>query len=555
MTDGQGYYAYLPAVFIYQDLQFNFVGSINEQYYPEDKRAAFIVPTENGNVNKYFVGTAVMQAPFFLLGCATSWTLDYPVDGYSMPFQLAIGSAGFVYLLLGMILLFRLLKHVGFDEKTSALTALFMVFATNLLYYAVYEPSMSHVYSFFTVSAFLFYTRQALVDQKTKSVWLAALALGTTVLIRPVNALALLGVPAVSGGLTGFLNGVETYFRKPKIIGAAVLAAITVMCIQPLIYFLQTGSPLVWSYQEEGFNFTSPEILNVLFSYRKGLFVYSPVLFLASLGLIAAWRKRKPGFGEAVVLLAVVTWVISSWWMWYYGGCYGQRAFIEYLPFFALGLAFLLQRSTVAKVIALLLVGVQLIQTYQYVNHIIPFDNMNKEKYWNLFFRTGDDLAWYYSGYAGQDSYSAADSTVIVHDMEQERGWGNAQQRTDQVAHRGTWSSCMTPDDQYGPTFKSQIENEEVNLVRVSGWVKSDCRITDLAFVCTIEDSTGSSYFWHKRPLRPQFNGRNEWSWVTGLFRCGKPRNSSDSFVVYPMKSDGAEVCFDDLEISFIVTK
>lgn len=555
MTDGQGYYAYLPAVFIYQDLQFNFVGSINEQYYPEDKRAAFVVPTEHGNVNKYFVGTAVMQAPFFVLGCAMSWTLGYPVDGYSMPFQLAIGLAGFVYLLLGTWLLFRLLNRFGFDEWTSAFTALLMVFATNLLYYAVYEPSMSHVYSFFTVSAFLLHARIALREQNHSSVLLAGLALGATVLVRPVNGLILLATPAVSVGLTGFINGVESLFRQPKQIMVSVLVCVAIMCLQPLIYFLQTGSPLVWSYQEEGFNFTSPEIVNVLFSYRKGLFVYSPILLLATLGLFAAWRKRKPGFGEALFVLALVTWGISSWWMWYYGGCYGQRAFIEYLPLFALGLAFLVQRSTVAKVVALLLVGVQLIQTYQYVNHIIPFDNMNKEKYWNLFLRTGDDLAWYYSGYQGQDTYSAVDSTVTTNNLEEQLGWGNEQQRTEQVAYQGSWSSCMTSEDQYGPTFKAPSQNENVNLVRVSGWVRSDSWTTDLAFVCAIEDSTGSSYFWHKRPLRPQFNGRNEWSWVTGLFRCGNPRNATDSFVVYPMKSDGAEVCFDDLEISFITAE
>ena len=31
--DGKGYYAYLPAIFIYKDLQFNFQEKIDYQYY------------------------------------------------------------------------------------------------------------------------------------------------------------------------------------------------------------------------------------------------------------------------------------------------------------------------------------------------------------------------------------------------------------------------------------------------------------------------------------------------------------------------------------------
>ena len=57
-TDGQGYHAYLPAVFIYQDLQFSFVDSVVPNYYPKEKLANYVVTSEAGNVNKYFVGTA-----------------------------------------------------------------------------------------------------------------------------------------------------------------------------------------------------------------------------------------------------------------------------------------------------------------------------------------------------------------------------------------------------------------------------------------------------------------------------------------------------------------
>lgn len=562
MTDGQGYYAYLPATFIYQDLQFLFVSETNEAYYQENKRAAFIVDSESGNVNKYFAGTAVLQAPFFVAASGASAIMGLPVDGYSKPFQLSVGLAAIFYLVLGLWFLGRLLFELGYQCTPVLATLVTILFATNLFYYSIYEPSMSHVYSFFTISAFLFYGRKALTAGNKKTAFLAAALLGITVLIRPVNGLVLLGLPAVTGGLFGFVTGLESIFKLKKTVVLSILIGVLIMALQPFIYWLQTGMPFVWSYQEEGFNFLSPEFANVLFSYRKGLFVYCPVLILAVIGIIKGASVRKPGKLEAGVFLLLVTWVIASWWMWFYGGCYGHRAFIEFYPFFALGLAYafsygfgFLGKNLLLATIPLF-IGLQMIQTYQYVRNIIPFDNMNKEKYWNLFLRTGKDLSWYYSGYPGQDSYRGLDSTVAKHDFESELGWGNEDQRTEEVAYQGRFSAFMGVDKQYGITFRTTPQTVDVfpDVIRVSGWVKSASRTTDLSIVCALEDSTGASYFWRKRPLRPHFEGRNEWSYFTSLFRCGKPKNSQDKIVVFPMRTDDSAIYFDDVEISLVKT-
>ncbi|MFM1874380.1 MAG: hypothetical protein RL266_117 [Bacteroidota bacterium] len=562
MTDGQGYYAYLPAVFLYHDLQFHFVDSINQHYYAADKRANYVVPGPNGNVNKYFVGTSVVQAPFFLITCAVSKVLGVPVDGYSWPFQLMVGLASIVSLALGLLLLGKLLVSLGFSTMVTSITLLFITFGTNMFYYAVYEPSMSHVYSFMTIAAFLYFVRISFVEQQRKAIMLAALALALTVLIRPVNGLVLFSIPVVGGGLLNTVNGIGSIMRHHwKWVSASVLLATMTMALQPLIYLIQTGQAFVWSYQQEGFDFSHPALVNVLFSFRKGLFVYCPILLLALGGIVMGVSKRKEGQVELLTFLALVTWVIASWWMWYYGGSYGHRAFIEFYPFFAIGMATAIQRGiwfigpSLVRLLGVLFVLVQLVQTYQYNLHIIPFDNMTEQKYWNLFLRTGDDLAWYYSGYEGQDSYRSKDSILVTHDMESEKGWGNEQQFTEVRSHQGARSANMSESDQYGPTVRIIASQGGGNLVRVSGWVWSDSRSTDLAFVCAIEDSTGNSYVWNKRPLRPQFNGTENWTWVSALFRTGAPKDSSDTYVIYPMKSDGANIYLDDLEISFITAE
>lgn len=557
MTDGQGYYAYLPAVFIYHDLQFSFVDAVNEQYYPEGKRAKYIVASDKGNVNKYFAGTAVLEAPFFLLGCVLAKVVGTPVDGYSWPFQLMIGLAAICYLLLGLFLLGKLLLALGFSARTTIITLAVIAFGTNLFFYSVYEPSMSHVYSFFTVSAFLYFIKRASDEFSFKDISLAAMALGLTVLIRPTNALVVLGVPVVAGGLVGTLTLLENLFRNRTALFVSLALFFAVVLVQPLVYFLQTGSPMVWSYEGEGFDFSSPELFNVLFSYRKGLLVYCPVLMMAAFGILAGMKRKKEEYAWLLLLLSVSTWVIASWWMWFYGGSYGHRAFIEYYPFFAIAIAASLHYVLGSMAwLALLFIPLQLIQSYQYNLHIIPFDNMNKEKFWNLFLRTGEDLAWYYSGYEGEDDYAGTDSLVIRNEMEQEQGWGNEQQFTDMQRYSGQRSALMSADDQYGITFRKKVaEVPSFNIIRISGWVRSNRWSSDVSFVCSIEDSTNAGYYWKKYPLRPQFDGTNEWSWVTAVYKCGAPRDSTDNIVIYPMKSDGSKVYVDDLEISLVQAK
>jgi len=561
-TDGQGYYAYLPAVFIYHDLQFHFVESVNEKYYEESKRARYVIGTPSGNVNKYFAGTAVLLIPFFLTGCLLSLLMGVPVDGYAWPFQLMVGVAAIVYLMLGNLYLGKLLRQLGFRDAVVLATLLAITFGTNLLYYTVYEPSMSHVYSFFTISAFLYHGRKALLESHLSNVMWASLLFGLTVLIRPVNALVLLALPAVVGGTAEMLVGLGSVLHKRRMALLAVFIVVATVSVQPLLYLLETGRPFVWSYQEEGFHFLRPEILNVLFSYRKGLFVYCPILIIAVLGILRTSIKRKPGALELLVYLALVTWVIASWWMWYYGGSFGHRAFIDHYPLFAIGLAYAFSRGIGVLgprllVAALpLFIAVQWVQTYQYVKHILPFDNMNREKYWNLFLRTGDDLAWYYGGYPGEQRYVALDSVLVIHDMESSLGWGNEDQIVNTESHQGQHAALMQAGHQYGITLRKPVDEigTDVNTVRASVWVRPSSTTTDLSLVCAIEDSTGRTYYWRSRPLRPQFRGSDEWAQASALFRFG-PLHPSDRILVYPMRSDRSDVYIDQFEVSFIYAR
>ena len=66
-----------------------------------------------------------------------------------------------------------------------------------------------------------------------------------------------------------------------------------IMAIQSVIYKLSTGYFWVYSYGEEGFNFGSPHFIDILFSYKKGLFLYTPIYLIALLGLYFMYKKNK----------------------------------------------------------------------------------------------------------------------------------------------------------------------------------------------------------------------------------------------------------------------
>jgi hypothetical protein len=82
-----------------------------------------------------------------------------------------------------------------------------------------------------------------------------------------------------------------------------------------------------------------PHVIQVAFSVRKGLFFWTPILAIALAGL---WLLRRLTAAVAVasaLTLIVHFWIVSSWTQWFYGASLGQRAFVDVLPLFSLGLA------------------------------------------------------------------------------------------------------------------------------------------------------------------------------------------------------------------------
>jgi len=391
--DSFGYYVYLPAVFIYQDLHFGFIETIVQKYHHNQvtNKFEFRQAVNGKSLNKYYCGTALAQLPFFGLAHFLSGAFHLEKDGYAKIYLVFINLAAIFYLMLGLFYLRRLLLILNLPEWKLAFLMTATVFGTPLFYYTVIEPGMSHVYSFAFVTMFLYYSRQFFLSPKNRYVLILALLLGLITLIRPVNALAILLVFFTAGSFENLKRGFYFLLSRPGILLSGLAIFLLLITQQLLIYKISTGQWWVYSYGNEGFHFLNPHFIDILFSYRKGLFLYTPLFFISLAGAYFLWFKSRYQFFSLISFLFFLTYILSSWWSWWYGGSFSGRPFLEFSALFIFLLALALKElrnPVLAKSYLALIVFLTLVcqfQTYQYRKGYIHYEEMTKDQYWNVF--------------------------------------------------------------------------------------------------------------------------------------------------------------------------
>jgi len=425
--DGRGYYDYLPSIFIHHDLvRKDLPLSENPEVYNRIGKTAVYVTFKDHMVNMYACGTAVLELPFFIVTYQISKLKGDDADGYGLPFQRSIYYAALFYLFLSLIFLKKVLKTYQVRPVIITFCQLLMVLATPVTIYANKEAGFSHIYSMFAVTAFIYYIRSFFIFEKGKDFIIAALLLGLILILRQVNLMIILFVPFLAGSYMNLVKGIRSLFQNYRILILALFCFLAVFSIQATMWFLQTGDFLLYSYQGYGFNFLDPRFLKILFGYRKGLFIYTPVLFLAFLS-VAWFAKRKRYFlmFTWIGFFIFITYVLSSWFNWVYGASYGLRAYIDYFTVFFIPLAVflnesnpVLRRSLIA--LSILTIPLNIVQTYQYRHYILHNFQMDKEKYWRVFLHREEQFEGLFyiphlsmEDYEQVDKRNAGDYTVL----------------------------------------------------------------------------------------------------------------------------------------------
>ena len=334
------------------------------------------------------MGLAFMYSPFFAIGHLWATLSEhYEADGYSLPYHIALEFSSLFYIIFGLLILRKILRRY-FNESIAALTILSVGLATNLFNYTTQSATMPHSFDFTLIVFFLWYTIRWHEQKKTGHAILIGLLAGLISLIRPTNAIiVLLFILYDFRSIKEQLQTVMSY--KWQIILMIIFAML--VWIPQLIYWKSiSGRWFLFSYgNDEGFFWTKPELWKVLFGFRKGWLIYTPVMIFGIAGLFLL-RKQAAEWKLAIPLTILLTlYVISSWWCWWYGGSFGMRPMIDYYGLMAIGLGAFLSRIAELKrskrytlsvlfSLSLLLGGVHNIQYYYGAIH---YDSMTMKAY------------------------------------------------------------------------------------------------------------------------------------------------------------------------------
>ena len=388
------YYAYLPSLLVYYDLRLDFVkqapGKFSDRFWPATApNGKYVIMTT--------MGMSMMYAPFVIPVHYFLKVTGQEAMGYSPPYRLALVISSLFYGILGLILLRKLLQ-IWFSDLAIALTLICVTLGTNLIFYLTREAAFSHTYSFFLIIWLIYSTSNYYAKPGIGKAISIGISAALIALVRPTNIVVFMLIPFWNiGSFKALEERFSLLFHQWKHI-LVFIFSFMLMCIPQVIYWKMTSGQYFFNGYGDGgrFFFGNPQIANILLSYRKGWLVYTPVMVVALLGFVLLFRRQRNLFTPIFLYFTINTYILASWWLWWYGGSYGNRAFIDMYGLLAFPLAavfhyLLHNRNPGVKIATLLITAVfvwhNLFQVKQYMNGAIHYVSMTKEAYWDSFGR------------------------------------------------------------------------------------------------------------------------------------------------------------------------
>lgn len=382
-NDINQYYSYLNGLFIEHDLTFK--TNVHEYWLIETPIHKY--------VPKVTYGIAFFYSPFYLIAKLLS---NSNASGYEPIFAWFVHFGCIIYILAGLWFTRKTLLF-WFNELVTSVVILLLFFGTNLFYYTVSESESVHGILFFLISVFIHYVIKWNYSNSKIDFFVFVICAGFICLIRPTEGLVLM-FPILIG-----VTDKNSWNQKLKqIIGLKVFLILGLLIfmlplLPQLIYWkIQSGSYLFFSYgTTERFFWNDPQIVNVFFSFRKGFFIYTPIMIFSVLGFYHMYKEKNIVFYSSLFYFLLNVYLVSSWWDWSYGGSFGMRSFIHCFSILAVPFAFFIKwvislyKKSILKTIIFLFVvsfsvfacGLNLLQSNLYKHQIIHYDGMNKKAY------------------------------------------------------------------------------------------------------------------------------------------------------------------------------
>ncbi len=393
-----GHHAYLANLFHngtldIQDLSF-FEG-IQDKYQNTSTLYQF-VPLENGHfMIKYTSGWAILMMPFYAIAEVWANLGNYPKDGFSYPYQTMIAIGAFSYFIAGIFVLRKVLTYF-FEDKLVALLLILVVFGTNFFFMQFASLGISHNLEFFLVSLLLLFTIKFHQEISLKNGVLLAAIVGLIGLVRPPDLiLTLIPITWNIVDYGSMRQKIKYFFKHYREILIVIFLTFVLTFSPQFIYWkFISGSFIVDSYANnsgEGFDWFTPYILDVLFSFKKGWLLYTSLMFFALFGFYF-WIKSTAKNGQnSLIVFLIFLYLVSCWTTWWYAESFSQRALVDIYPLLTIALGFFILRIKESK-FKLFFLGLislsfifNLFQTYQMTNGILDGSRITKDYYSSTF--------------------------------------------------------------------------------------------------------------------------------------------------------------------------
>ena len=371
-TDGVIYFSQLRSVIFDRDLnvaaEFAFLGQPPRPYH--------VVPIGPTPVwLPLYAAVAVVDTLGRALG-AWSGPADPAGVGLTAPYIRAALVSSFAIGGVGLVAVHAQLRR-EFGQAVAFAATLLVFAATPLVWYMVYEPSMTHAASFGFVALFVAASMRWVTPamRPRESAALGAL-LGLAFVTRPQEAVfALFPAALLVTADVPWRGRGRAAVRLALWALAGAVAFLALQATHSAILFSRERFALVGA---DGYlDFLHSRWADTLWSSWHGFLSWTPVAYVAVVGTAfyatRHWRWAVPTLG----IVFVMAWVNGSTADWAAGWSFGGRRFTSCLVLLAPGLAFLIERALqrpmlVIGAIAAVAIGWNQLLLAQYRQNLLP---------------------------------------------------------------------------------------------------------------------------------------------------------------------------------------
>ena len=572
--DVYGYYLYLPAAFVYDDIKLEnievFEGLI-EKYNSTPTFYQVTRVDDDKWVVRLFMGMSYFFSPGFFAAHIYASNSDlYPADGFSLPYQRGLWLIGLVYTLIGLFVLRKVLLRF-FDDKISALILLLIYLGSNLFFFAVYGSDIPHVYLFTLYPVILWFTIRWHESHRPVHAIFLGLFLGILIISRPSEIFAIF-IPLLWGvsdkkSLQEKIKLIYTYRLQVLFLALAMFAAI----FPQLLYWKTVTGEWVYSTYNDpgsGLDLLSPHFGRALFGFRKGLFLYSPIMIFGFIGLIPLYRYNKSIFFGIFLFILFNTYIISSFSTLF---SFGWRAFVQsygvlvipfgYFVYWVFRQKLWIRISFLAVV--LFFTFVNLFQTWQLTKGFIDGSRMTGKYYCKTFLKTNvteeDRKLLLIQRPVTSREYLTNEADyqkrLLTYFDYEEPERGKEKYYDTSFVRSGNYSLRMDSTYQFSPSFKirfKDLTDDYYAWIRLTVYVYPTNKLPDDdAMLVSTFTYKGQPYKWRKFGINDIEGGGklNEWNKLTFDYLTPEARSRKDQLEVYIWYRGKADIYIDDLSV------